>query len=181
MMGKLSVLAVAGALVVAQGCSKPENKPAPTEQAAAPTTQESSGPPLVGHVLPPPPPPPTPPEIPAGQKHTTASGLTIIEVAPGEGTDTAQPGDHVWVEYTGKLQSNGEVFDSSVGKEPIDFTLGAGNVIKGWDEGVAGMKVNEKRQLIIPPSLGYGATGTGPIPGNATLVFDVKLIKIQKG
>jgi len=180
MIRNLSVLAGLAAMVVAQGCSKPEAQPAapPPQQQSTATTQESAAPPLVGHVIQP---PPAPPPLAQGEKHTTPSGLTIVEVAPGEGTEAAQAGDHVWVEYTGRLKSNGKVFDSSVGKDPIDITLGAGQVIKGWDEGIAGMKVNEQRQLIIPPDLGYGATGSGPIPGNATLEFDVKLVKLQKG
>ncbi len=89
-------------------------------------------------------------------------------------------GDFVWVHYTGKL-STGEQFDSSIGKKPIRFTLGQGEVIKGWDEGVAGMKVGEKRNLVIPPDLAYGAAGRPPtIPANATLVFDVELIGLAR-
>ncbi len=92
----------------------------------------------------------------------------------------AKAGDNVQVRYTGKL-TNGTVFDSSVGRSPdyIPFQLGKGNVIPGWDEGIAGMKVGGKRQLTIPPELGYGATGQGPIPPNATLIFDVELLNIQ--
>ncbi|MGH7214726.1 MAG: FKBP-type peptidyl-prolyl cis-trans isomerase [Tepidisphaeraceae bacterium] len=112
------------------------------------------------------------------QKVTTASGLTIITVKEGAGLAAA--GDQVWVHYTGKLE-NGKEFDSSIGRgEPIDFLLGAGRVIKGWDEGIAGMKIGEKRQLIIPPNLGYGAQGNGPIPGNSTLHFDVELMGLRK-
>jgi FKBP-type peptidyl-prolyl cis-trans isomerase FkpA len=84
------------------------------------------------------------------------------------------------VHYTGWLTS-GKKFDSSVGGAPFSFPLGGGQVIKGWDEGVAGMKVGGKRQLRIPPALGYGEQGTpgGPIPPNATLIFDVQLVGIQ--
>jgi FKBP-type peptidyl-prolyl cis-trans isomerase len=111
----------------------------------------------------------------------TASGLTIIEVAPGKG-DVAAAGDNVSVHYTGKL-ADGTKFDSSYDRgDPIKFVLGQHNVIAGWDEGIAGMKVGEKRKLIIPPDLGYGAAGTpgGPIPPNATLYFDVELMGVDK-
>lgn len=122
------------------------------------------------------------PAAPAEQakERTTASGLKIIEVAAGEGVSKA--GDTVWVHYTGTLE-NGTKFDSSVDRgEPFSFVLGEGRVIKGWDEGVAGMKVGDKRKLIIPPNLGYGAQGAGgSIPPNATLHFDVELLGIKRG
>lgn len=110
---------------------------------------------------------------------TTKSGLKYAVLKPGAGA-VAKAGDHVHVHYTGWLQSNGKKFDSSHDRgTPIDFDLGAGNVIKGWDEGVAGMKINEQRQLVIPPALGYGERGAGGvIPPGATLVFDVELVKI---
>ncbi len=113
-----------------------------------------------------------------GKQTKTPSGLTIIEVAPGDGS--AKDGDIVWVHYTGALK-NGSVFDSSKGKDPIQFTLGKGNVIRGWDEGIKGMTVGERRQLIIPPELGYGAQGSGEkIPPNSELHFDVELIGIAR-
>jgi FKBP-type peptidyl-prolyl cis-trans isomerase len=92
---------------------------------------------------------------------------------------TAQPGDVVWVHYTGKLTSGGQ-FDSSVGQKPFKLTLGRGEVIKGWDEGLVGMKLGEKRNLVIPPDLGYGPGGSGKIPANATLIFDVELIGLAR-
>ena len=88
-------------------------------------------------------------------------------------------GDFVTAHYTGKLTS-GKVFDSSVGKEPFKFMVGAGQVIKGWDQGFLGMRPGGKRKLTIPASLGYGATGSGEIPGGATLIFDVELLKSQR-
>ncbi len=106
---------------------------------------------------------------------TTDSGLKYVVVAEGEG-DTPAPGDMVKVHYTGKLL-NGTKFDSSVDRgQPIDFPVGQGRVIKGWDEALLTMKKGEKRVLIIPSDLGYGPAGRGPIPPNATMVFDVELI-----
>lgn len=108
------------------------------------------------------------------------SGLqyTITEKAP-EDSKTAQAGNRVTVHYTGWLE-NGTKFDSSVDRnQPFQFNLGRGEVIKGWDEGVAGMKVGETRRLTIPAHLGYGARGAGNIiPANATLIFDVKLLAV---
>ena len=110
--------------------------------------------------------------------HKTADGLIIADKVVGTGP-AAQSGDTVTVNYTGWLQSNGKKFDSSLDRgEPFPFTLGNGDVIKGWDEGVVGMKVGGKRELIIPPDLAYGADGQGPIPPNATLIFDIEMVKI---
>ncbi len=92
---------------------------------------------------------------------------------------TAQNGDTVEVHYTGKL-TDGTVFDSSVGRDPISFTLGAGAVIAGWDQGILGMTVGEKKTLTIPPELAYGEEGRPPvIPPNATLIFDVELVAVH--
>jgi FKBP-type peptidyl-prolyl cis-trans isomerase len=110
----------------------------------------------------------------------TPSGLIYWDIRVGNG-EVAKEGSHVRVHYTGWL-TNGKKFDSSVDAgKPFDFTIGNGEVIKGWEEGVAGMRVGGKRQLRIPPDLGYGAEGTpgGPIPPNATLIFDVQLLGVQ--
>ncbi|MBD3670999.1 MAG: FKBP-type peptidyl-prolyl cis-trans isomerase [Gammaproteobacteria bacterium] len=110
---------------------------------------------------------------------TTDSGLQIEEITPGDGTE-AEAGKTVTVHYSGWL-TDGSKFDSSVDRnEPFDFRLGAGQVIKGWEEGVAGMKVGGKRKLTVPPELGYGAYGAGGvIPPNATLVFEVELLDVN--
>ena len=113
------------------------------------------------------------------KKVTRPDGLVIEELKVGTGAE-AKKGQTVTVHYTGWL-TNGTKFDSSVDRnEPFVFHLGAGEVIKGWDEGVQGMKVGGKRKLTIPPAMGYGARGAGGvIPPNATLVFDVELLKVQ--
>lgn len=110
---------------------------------------------------------------------TTASGLKYEDLKVGDGTE-AKTGDRVQVHYTGWLE-NGTKFDSSVDRgQPFAFPLGAGRVIRGWDEGVAGMKVGGKRKLTIPPALGYGERGAGGIiPPNATLVFEVELLQVN--
>jgi FKBP-type peptidyl-prolyl cis-trans isomerase FkpA len=116
---------------------------------------------------------------------TTPSGLQYEDITPGTGEE-ARAGQRVQVHYTGWLydptadKSRGKKFDSSKDRgDPFGFPLGAGHVIKGWDEGVQGMKVGGTRKLTIPPELGYGARGAGgAIPPNATLIFEVELLAL---
>lgn len=107
------------------------------------------------------------------------SGLKIEDIVVGTGAE-AKAGNKVTVNYTGTL-TNGTKFDSSLnpGRTPFEFILGAGEVIKGWDLGVSGMKVGGKRKLTISPELGYGANGNGPIPANSTLLFDIELLGVK--
>lgn len=107
----------------------------------------------------------------------TPSGLRYQDLQVGTGTEATR-GRSVAVHYTGWL-TDGREFDSSAGGDPISFPLGSGAVIEGWEEGLAGMRVGGKRKLVIPPSLGYGAQRNGPIPANATLVFDVELVDVR--
>ena len=109
----------------------------------------------------------------------TSSGLTIEDLVVGTG-DTAAAGQRVSVHYTG-WTTDGKKFDSSKDRgQPFIFSLGEGEVIRGWDEGVAGMKVGGKRKLTIPPELGYGSRGAGKvIPPNATLLFEVELLAVR--
>ena len=114
-----------------------------------------------------------------GKPKTKPGGLEYWDIKTGTGPE-ATAGKTVVVNYTGWL-TNGKMFDSSVGRQPFTFHLGGGEVIKGWDEGVAGMKVGGKRQLRIPPDLAYGSRGVGNglIPPNSTLVFDVELLGVK--
>ena len=109
-----------------------------------------------------------------------ADALQIEALEVGTGA-TAEPGKHVTVHYTGWLADGGKKFDSSHDRgKPFTFLLGGGDVIKGWDQGVAGMKVGGKRKLVIPAALGYGDRGAGGvIPPGATLIFEVELLKVN--
>lgn len=114
----------------------------------------------------------------------SVAALQKTDTVVGTGKE-AVPGTEAVVNYTGWLyvptapQQHGAQFDSSIGRAPFSFPLGGGQVIKGWDDGVQGMKVGGKRTLIVPPSLGYGDNGIGPIPPNATLIFDVELLDVR--
>ena len=114
------------------------------------------------------------------KENNNMSGELVIEdLVVGEGAEVKQY-DIVNVNYTGKL-TNGNVFDSSLnpGRIPFRFTVGAGQVIKGWDDGLIGMKVGGKRKLTIPPSMGYGNRNMGAIPPNSTLIFEIDLLSIE--
>lgn len=163
------------ALMLAGGCGRtsPTEKTVPVEGSTAPNAPgvEATA---------------TSDALPGEAVDTTAirkltSGLEYVEIREGTGSPP-DPGQTVVVHYTGWLK-NGKKFDSSVDRgEPFEFTLGAGQVIKGWEEGVATMKVGGKRKLIIPPGLGYGASGVpGVIPPESTLVFDVELLDVKQG
>ena len=110
----------------------------------------------------------------------SVTDLVIEDIRVGNGAE-AVAGKTVSVHYVGTLHANGKKFDASRDRgKPFEFPLGAGRVIKGWDQGVVGMKVGGQRTLIIPPSYGYGAQGAGGvIPPNATLIFDVELIEVK--
>jgi FKBP-type peptidyl-prolyl cis-trans isomerase len=145
-------------------------------QAETPTTTAAEAKPEAKAA---PAPTPTPAPTPAQPPPDPNAKLVIKDVVVGKGAE-AKAGDTVKVHYVGQL-TNGDEFDASKkhGTEPFTFELGKGRVIKGWDEGVAGMKVGGKRKLTIPPNLGYGARGAGgKIPPNATLVFDVELVEV---
>lgn len=115
---------------------------------------------------------------PEGEQEVT-EGLTYVEIECGDG-DVAETGDTVTVHYTGTLE-DGTEFDSSVDREPFSFTIGAGGVIEGWEQGVPGMRVGGTRELTIAPELAYGDSGAGGvIPPGATLTFEIELIEITE-
>lgn len=179
-----NVLVVAGALAffaVLLLALSAVGRGQPASTAAAATAQSASAPPALPDASQPTQaqaPVPAPQTDPS-KMTTTASGLQYIDQAVGTGAQP-QAGQTVTVQYTGYLD-NGKVFDSSVQRnQPFEFVLGAGQVIRGWDEGIASMKVGGKRRLIIPPQLAYGAQGAGGvIPPNARLTFDVELLGVK--
>lgn len=122
--------------------------------------------------------------LPAAAAGGNSQNLTIIDTAPGKG-EAATKGKAVAIHYSGWLYApatekrRGGLIDSSSGKEPFSFVLGAGNVIKGLDEGIEGMKSGGKRTLIVPAALAYGSRGAGPVPPNANLIFDIELISVK--
>ncbi len=124
-------------------------------------------------------------QTPHNETSTTEAKVISIDNKLGQGEE-AWPGHTVTVNYTGWLhdplakEGKGKKFDSSIGRAPFNFPLGAGRVIKGWDQGVAGMKVGGQRTLIVPAELGYGARGAGGvIPPNATLIFEIELLGVK--
>ena len=165
----------------AESAAQPQAE-APAQPAAQPAQQPAAKPEAEAAAKPEAKPaakPAAKPEKAAAAKEvTTPSGLKYVDLVVGKGP-LPKEGDTVVVEYTGRF-TNGKVFDTSVGKRPFEFVLGRGEVIKGWDEGVATMHVGGRRKLTIPPDLAYGARGyPGAIPPNSTLVFDVQLLRIK--
>ncbi len=127
-------------------------------------------------------PSPTPRSVDDDAFTTTETGLKYHDFTVGDGA-TATAGNRVTVHYSGWLASDSTLFDSSIQRgQPFSFELGAGRVIRGWDQGVAGMQVGGERQLVIPPELGYGDQGAGDaIPPGATLIFEVELLSVDEG
>ncbi len=171
--GILTILALAAFTFAACSSTTQEEKPAapsePAPQTAAPAPQEAPKEAAKA----------AKPSVPEPKMVTTPSGLKYQELVVGKGP-MPKANSHVMVHYTGWL-TNGQKFDSSVDRnQPFTFTLGRGEVIKGWDEGVATMHVGDKRKFTIPPGLAYGARGyPGAIPPNATLIFEVELLGFQ--
>jgi FKBP-type peptidyl-prolyl cis-trans isomerase len=171
MMRKMTWFAPALILVLA-GCNKEESSTSSTTQSSEATATTTTPTPATGDA--------TNPASDRPGEVVTGSGLRYTDVVVGPGTE-ARSGNMVTVHYTGTL-TDGTPFDSSIGKAPLSFTIDGStpfNVIEGWDEGVKGMKVGGKRHLVIPPNLGYGSQGTGPIPPNSTLVFDIELLEVK--
>lgn len=172
----LSFLLLATGFAVARDST---TQPAATAPSTSPATAPVDPPPATDSV---------PPPAPQPARRTTPTGLTIVEVGVTENAEAARVGDVVYLHYTGKLE-DGTVFDTSLkpranekDAHPISFTLGTGAVLKGWDEGVVGMKVGQKRQLLVPAALAYGAKGNPPVvPPNANLVFEVELVGLIRG
>jgi FKBP-type peptidyl-prolyl cis-trans isomerase len=179
---------VSGLLVLVAGCQEPKEiapvAPPGFELARVPVNPQGEPAQALGEQAANKEKPPIPnaevsPPTPIGKPVTKPSGLIYETLTEGTG-ETAKPGQTVTIHYTGSLP-DGTVFDSSRGREPfVVNSIGAGRVITGWNVGVPGMKVGERRKLTIPPSLGYGASGSPPkIPGDATLIFDLELLKVQ--
>ena len=172
-----NVLALAGALLLVAviGCPSERDEGSDADIADRDTAAVPSLEPAAGGGV-----PPTSMEAEVNDPEltTTESGLKYKDLVVGTGEE-AGPGGVAVVHYTGWLV-DGTKFDSSLDRgQPFEFPVGGGRVIKGWDEGVAGMKVGGKRRLVIPSDLGYGPRGTGPIPPDATLIFEVELLEVK--
>ena len=187
-----ALLAASSMLALSAGCEEPKEiipvAPPGFEITRVPTTPQGEGAQALGEqgavAAQPKKDVPTPrfvfdsPPTPIGSPVKTASGLTYETMKAGDGR-VAKSGDEVLMHYTGTL-NDGSKFDSSRDRnEPLPVTLGMGRVIPGWDEGVPGMKVGEKRKLIIPPELGYGQQAQNGIPANSTLNFEVELMSVK--
>jgi len=167
LLGGAALLAFLAAGCNSYGGNTPKSAETPTTTATT-TTPPSDTPPAT-----------TAPDAAAGKEVTLAGGLKYTDLKVGDG-DIAEAGMTATVHYTGWL-TDGTKFDSSVDRgQPFPFRIGAGNVIKGWDQGVVGMRIGGKRHLVIPPDMGYGPNGMGPIPPNSTLVFDVELLGLAR-
>jgi FKBP-type peptidyl-prolyl isomerase-like protein len=163
-------IALCGAAACSSLTEPPPPQPVSTESTGAPSASAAAVP--VQSAA-----PPQPPAAPTAMPHPDEK-ITTTTLKPGKGA-AAKVGDKVSVHYVGTF-SDGKKFDSSRDRNaPFSFTLGQGQVIKGWDQGVAGMKVGEKRKLVIPPSLAYGPQGRPGIPPNSTLTFEVELLAIN--
>jgi peptidylprolyl isomerase len=163
-LGVVVVLLIVGLMALAAFFGKDDNKKKASDR-AAPSTTTTTAPPKPKITIPSTPPPTT---------------LQSTDLKPGTG-ETAQTGDALKVHYVGKIYATGKEFDSTYEKDPIEVQLVSPGVIEGWAEGLVGMKAGGRRQLIIPPDLGYGPQGSPPeIPPNATLVFVIDLLSIQK-
>ncbi len=156
MKSRAFVMVLSISLMSMAGCTQCSQKPAETAKDGAQSAEQ------------------------AAQEAAPAGKLEIVDIEVGKGA-VAEPGKRLTVHYTGTLQ-DGKKFDSSrdEGRSPFPFTLGAGHVIAGWEEGIKGMKEGGKRKLVIPPQMAYGERGAGGlIPPNATLIFEVELLKVE--
>ena len=169
-MRKYLVFAIVTALIAGCGAAKKQEAKPVSEPQAAPAARPAAQPPQEAAT--------TQKSGNAADTVKTSSGLKFIVIKKGNGP-TPKAGQIVKAHYTGKFL-DGKVFDSSIPRgEPIAFPVGKGHVIKGWDEAILTMSKGEKRILIIPPQLAYGEGGMGPIPPNATLIFEVELVDFQ--
>lgn len=187
-MNRSAAIALISALFAAScGGTEPPQQPPPAQQIPAPQpappVETPAPPPAVDSGTKSPAPAPKPPSAAAAPPARPAYTRTDLQVGTGQ---AAQKGKQISVHYTGwlydpsKPDMKGQMFDSSNGREPLDFQLGAGQVIPGWDQGFDGMKIGGRRRLIIPPALAYGVDGAGGvIPPNATLLFEMELVNVR--